>query len=72
MIKTVWIINCIGSRDSLVVPLMWLRFDSGLVPHVGVFVVGSRLGPGSLVFLPPQKPTSPNPSLTHRTCMKNS
>ena len=35
MIKTVWIINCTGNRDGIVVLPMWLGFDSGLVSHVG-------------------------------------
>ena len=35
MIKTVWINNCIGSRDGTVVSPMWSGFDSGAVAYVG-------------------------------------
>ena len=55
-----------GSGESTHLPPMWPGLDSRTRRHMWVeFVVGSRpcsegFSPGSLVFLPPQKPTFPN------------
>ena len=45
------------SGESARLPPMWPGFDSGTVPYVG-------FSPGFPVFLPAQKPTSPNSNLT--------
>ena len=56
------------SGKSICLPPMWPEFDSWTGRHTWVeFVVVGRppcsgvgLSPGSLVFIPPQKPTLPN------------
>ena len=58
------------SGESTRLPPMWAGFDSRTRRHMWVeFVVGScpcseGFSPGSLVFLPPQKPTFPNSNST--------
>ena len=61
--------RCSGESSPL--PPMWPRFDSSLVPYVGGVCCWSLPSlrvppppPGSPVFLPLQKPTSPNSNLT--------
>jgi len=58
-----------SSGESARLPPMWSEFDSGLVPHVGwvcwLFSPCSEgFSPGFPVFLPPQRPTSPNSNST--------
>ena len=56
--------------ESTFLPPMWPRFNSRTRRHMWVeFVAGSLpcsegFSPGSLVFLPPQKPTFPNSNST--------
>ena len=52
-----------GRRDGVE---MWLKFDAGPVPYPGEGGGGGGFPPDSPVFLPRQKPISPNSNLARK------